>query len=99
MKTIITKPIESKPIIVWGDDENKEHILDKGENCQGTVIYFDKRQKWEVCPYRFNGKWWGACAYKNLYVRLGEKDLKSIFGEDIIERAELKGENNEKTNN
>lgn len=92
---IIVKPTNSKNIILWGDDENKEHILEKAKNCQGTVIAFDKRQKWEVYPYRFNGKWWGACAYKNVYVRLGENDLKLIFGEDIVERCELKGENND----
>ena len=42
LKPIIVSPTNSKCIILWGDDENKEHTLEKGLNCQGSVIKFDK---------------------------------------------------------
>ena len=94
MKPIKAKPVISTVIILWGDDENKGHQLTKNKNCEGSVIGFDKRQIWEVYPYKkysSDTEYCGACAYKNLYIRLMPKDFKRIFGADIVERAR-KGE-------
>ena len=94
MNTIKAHPVISDLVILWGDDENKEHQLIKNRNCEGSVIGFDKRQIWEVYPYKkysSDTEYCGACEYKNLYIRLMPKDFKRIFGADIVERA-MKGE-------
>lgn len=90
MKKIRAKPITSYLVILWGDDENKAHELTKGRNCEGSCIGFDKRQIWEVYPYKkysTDKEYHGACEYKNIYIRLCPKDFKRIFGEDIVERC------------
>lgn len=90
MKPIKAKPIISTSVILWGDDENKVHELEKGKNCEGSVIGFDKRQIWEVYPYKkysSDTEYCGACKYKGMYIRLMPNDFKRIFGADIVERA------------
>lgn len=90
MKEIKARPVISTSVVLWGDDQNRAHVLRKGENCEGTLISFDRRQVWKVYPYKRRPSdtgYWGACSYRNVYLRLGEKDLLRIFGEDIIERA------------
>lgn len=98
MKPIKAKPIISETVILWGDDGNREHTLIKGDNCQGSCIGFDKRQVWEVYPYKkysSDKEYHGACAYKNIYIRLAPNDFKRIFGEDIVERAKAESEDAE----
>ena len=90
MNIIKAKPVMSDTIILWGDDGNKANELVKGRNCEGSVIGFDKRQIWEVYPYKrylSDTEYHGACEWKGIYIRLGPKDFKRIFGEDIVERA------------
>ena len=91
MTPIKAHPIKSDTIILWGDDRNREDELIKGRNCEASLIGFDKRQIWTVYPYkRYNEtEYWGACEHKGLYIRLGPKDFKRIFGEDIVKRAEM----------
>ena len=76
-------PIISEYIILWGDDGNMQHILTKGDNCEGSVISFDKRQIWTVYPYKRAGttdtRYCGACERKGLYIRLMPKDFRRIF--------------------
>lgn len=90
IKPTKVKPNDSAVIILWGDDGNMAHELIKGRNCVGSCIGFDKRQIWEVYPYKrydSDTEYHGACAYKNIYIRLCPKDFKKIFGEDIVERC------------
>lgn len=91
MNIIKAKPVMSDTIILWGDDRNAADTLFKGINCEGSVIGFDKRQIWKVYPYKrylSDTECHGACEWKGMYIRLGPKDFKRIFGEDIVERAE-----------
>lgn len=91
IKPIKVHPVRSDSIILWGDDENKAHELIKGENCEGSVVSFDKRQIWEVYPYKkhsFDKEYCGACEYKGMYIRLMPNDFKRIFGADIVAQAE-----------
>lgn len=95
MKPIKAKPVMAFSLIVWGDDGNEAHELIKARNCEASVIGFDKRQIWEVYPYKrysSDTEYCGACARKDVYVRLMPKDFKKVFGADIVERCE-KGEN------
>ena len=95
IKSIKVHPVESTSIILWGDDENKEHTLIKGKNCEGSVILFDKRQIWEVYPYKrysCDTEYCGACEHKGMYIRLMPNDFKRIFGTDILDRIERKTE-------
>lgn len=99
-KPIKVHPVESASIILWGDDGNREHTLVKAKNCEGSIISFDKRQIWEVYPYkRHSGdaEYCGACERKWIYIRLMPNDFKRIFGKDIADRAERKNDeqNNE----
>lgn len=90
IKPTKVKPITSYVIILWGDDGNRETVLTKSRNCEGSCIGFDKRQIWTVYPYKryfSDTEYHGACEYKNIYIRLGPKDFKKIFGEDIVERC------------
>lgn len=91
MNVIKAKPVMSYTIILWGDDRNEANELVKGRNCEGSLIGFDKRQIWEVYPYKkysSDKEYHGACERKGMYIRLGPKDFKRIFGEDIVERSE-----------
>lgn len=91
MNVIKAKPVMSDTIILWGDDRNEADKLVKGRNCEGSIIGFDKRQIWEVYPYKkysSDKEYHGACERNGMYIRLGPKDFKRIFGEDIVERAE-----------
>ena len=95
MHKIKAHPVIAAAIVLWGDDLNFANVLHKGKDCEGSVIYFDKRQVWKVYPYkRYSNdtEYCGACEYKNVYIRLMPRDFKRIFGEDIIERAERGGE-------
>lgn len=95
IKPIKVHPVRSESIILWGDDENKDHTLVKGRNCEGSLIGFDKRQIWEVYPYKRHSsdkEYCGACEYKGMYIRLMPKDFKRIFGENIVGIAELRAE-------
>ena len=94
MNLIKAKPIRSATIVLWGNDRDEGRCLEKGANCEGSLISFDKRQIWDVFPYKkysSDTEYHGACEWKGMYIRLGPKDFKRIFGEDIVERAE-KGE-------
>lgn len=91
IKPIKVHPVESATIILWGDDRNKEHTLTKAKNCVASVISFDKRQIWEVYPYKrysCDTEYCGACERKGMYIRLMPNDFKRIFGTDIVDRAE-----------
>ena len=91
LKPIKVHPVESTAIILWGDDGNKEDTLIKARNCVASVILFDKRQIWEVYPYKENywdAEYCGACEHKGMYIRLMSDDFKRIFGKDIVDRAE-----------
>ena len=91
LKPIKVHPVESTSIILWGDDGNKEHTLIKARNCVASVISFDKRQIWEVYPYKEHSRdagYCGACEHKGMYIRLMPDDFKRIFGKDIVDRAE-----------
>lgn len=91
MNVIKAKPVMSYTIILWGDDRNEANELVKGRNCEGSLIGFDKRQIWEVYPYKKfsrDKEYWGECSRAGMCIRLGPKDFKWIFGEDIVERAE-----------
>ena len=91
IKPIKVHPVESASIILWGDDGNKEHTLIKARNCVASVISFDKRQIWEVYPYKGHSGdagYCGACKYKGMYIRLMPDDFIRIFGKDIVDRAE-----------
>ena len=91
LKPIKVHPVNSASIILWGDDGNKEHTLIKAKNCEGSVISFDKRQIWEVYPYKKHigdTEYCGACEHKGMYIRLMPHDFKMIFGADIVDRAE-----------
>lgn len=93
-KPIKVHPVISTTVILWGDDENKDSTLIKARNCEGSIIGFDKRQIWEVYPYkRYSGdtEYCGACQYKGFYIRLMPKDFKRIFGADIVDRANREG--------
>ena len=90
IQPIKVHPVISTSIILWGDDENKEHTLIKAKNCVGSIISFDKRQIWEVYPYKehsYDTEYCGACERKGMYIRLMPKDFKWIFGADIVARA------------
>jgi hypothetical protein len=90
IKPIKVHPVQSASVILWGDDRNKEHTLFKAKNCVASVITFDKRQIWEVYPYkRYSGdvEYCGACERKGMYIRLMPNDFKRIFGTDIVDRA------------
>lgn len=61
------------------------------ENREGSVISFDKRQIWEVYPYKkysADTEYCGACERKGMYIRLMPHDFKRIFGADIVDMAE-----------
>ena len=91
LKPIKVHPVESTSIILWGDDGNKEHTLIKARNCVASVIFFDKRQIWEVYPYKEHSGdvgYCGACERNGMYIRLMPDDFKRIFGKDIVDRAE-----------
>ena len=91
IKPIKVHPVKSASIILWGDDGNKEHTLIKAKNCEGSVILFDKRQIWEVYPYKRNWcdtEYCGECKRKGMYIRLMPNDFKQIFGTDILDRSE-----------
>ena len=91
IEPIRVHPVESASIILWGDDGNKEFVLTKAKNCVGSVITFDKRQIWEVRPYKrhsYDKEYCGACERKGIYIRLMPNDFKQIFGADILKRAE-----------
>ena len=91
LKPIKVHPIKSESITLWGDDGNKEHTLIKARNCVASIISFDKRQIWEVYPYKeYSGDvgYCGACERKGMYIRLMPNDFKQIFGENILDRAE-----------
>lgn len=90
IKPIKVHPVQSASVILWGDDGGKEHTLFKARNCVASVITFDKRQIWEVYPYKeYSGdvEYCGACQYKGMYIRLMPNDFKRIFGTDIVDRA------------
>lgn len=90
LKPIKVHPVESATIILWGDDGNKEHTLIKARNCEASLISFDKRQIWEVYPYKnysSDTEYCGACDRKGMYIRLMPHDFKRIFGADIVDRA------------
>lgn len=94
MNKIKVHPVKSGSIILWGDDGNKEHTLYKARNCEASVIYFDKRQIWEVYPYKrysSDNDYCGACEHKGMYIRLMPNDFKMIFGEDIVKRSKKDG--------
>lgn len=83
MKPIKARPVTSFSLIVWGDDENKSHELIKARNCEASVIGFDKRQIWEVYPYKrydSDTRYCGACERNGVYIRLMPKDFCKIFG-------------------
>ena len=91
IKPIRVHPVKSASIILWGDDENKEDMLIKARNCVASVISFDKRQIWEVYPYKEHSEdaeYCGACERNGMYIRLMPHDFKRIFGEDIVDKAE-----------
>ena len=91
IKPIRVHPVKSASIILWGDDGDKEDMLIKAKNCESSVILFDKRQIWEVYPYKRHGcgtEYCGACERKGIYIRLMPNDFKRIFGTDILDRAE-----------
>lgn len=95
IKPIKVHPVKSTSIILWGDDENKEHRLIKAKNCEGSVISFNKRQVWKVYPYKrnsFDTEYCGACERKCMYIRLMPNDFKRIFGTDILDRAERRSD-------
>ena len=90
MKKIKVHPIVSASVILWGDDGNEKDRLVKGKNCEGSVVFFNKRQFWNVVPYkRASGdlEYCGECEYKNFVVRLMPKDFLRIFGSDIVKKA------------
>jgi hypothetical protein len=83
MKPVKVHPKITTSIILWGDDRNEEHMLVKGKNCEGSVISFDKRQIWEVYPYKRHGsdtRYCGACERNGVYIRLMPNDFCRIFG-------------------
>ena len=83
MKPVKVHPIRSESIILWGDDGNKETTLVKGKNCVGSLIGFDKRQIWEVYPYKrysSDTRYCGACERNGVYIRLMPNDFCRIFG-------------------
>lgn len=91
LKPIKVHPVESASIILWGDDGNKEHTLIKARNCVASVIFFDKRQIWEVYPYKehsWDVGYCGSCERRGMYIRLMPDDFIRIFGKDIVDRAE-----------
>ena len=97
IKPIKVHPVKSASIILWGDDGNKEHRLIKAKNCEGSVISFDKRQIWEVYPYKrysCDTEYCGWCKRKGVYIRLMPNDFKRIFGTDILDRAERRTDEN-----
>lgn len=92
IKPIKVHPVKSESIILWGDDGNKEYMLIKARNCIASVISFDKRQIWEVYPYKEHSgdaEYCGACVHKGMYIRLMPNDFKRIFGTDIVDRADF----------
>ena len=91
MKPVKVHPRISTSIILWGDDRNMSLILEKGENCEGSVISFDKRQIWEVYPYKRHSsdtRYCGACEHKGMYIRLMPQDFCRIFGTAPFEAQE-----------
>ena len=95
IKPIKAHPVRSASVILWGDDGNKELTLIKAKNCEGSVITFDKRQIWEVYPYKkysSDTEYYGACERKGVYIRLMPNDFKQIFGTDILDRAERRSD-------
>ena len=101
IKPIKVHPVKSDSIILWGDDGNKEHTLIKARNCEGSVISFDKRQIWEVYPYKkysADTEYCGSCERKGMYIRLMPHDFKRIFGEDIVDRAERRTDDKQRCN-
>lgn len=101
IKPIKVHPVESASIILWGDDGNREHMLIKAKNCVGSVISFDKRQIWEVYPYKkysYDTEYCGACERKGMYIRLMPNDFKRIFGADVLDKAERKTDGHEREN-
>lgn len=83
MTPVKVHPIIAASIILWGDDRNKSNTLIKGKNCEGSVIHFDKRQIWEVYPYKRHSsdtRYCGACKRNGMYIRLMPKDFCRIFG-------------------
>ena len=83
MKPVKVHPKVSATIILWGNDENSNHTLVKGKNCEASVISFDKRQIWTVFPYKRRNsdtRYCGACERNGIYIRLMPKDFAKIFG-------------------
>ena len=83
MKPVKVHPKITTSIILWGDDGNEKHKLVKGKNCVGSVIGFDKRQIWEVYPYKKHSndtRYYGECQRNGVCIRLMPKDFCRIFG-------------------
>ena len=90
MKPIKVHPVKSDTVILWGDNGNKDMTITKGQNCVATVIAFDKRQIWEVYPYKrrpTDTEYCCSCERNNVYIRLMPLDWKRIFGADIVKKA------------
>lgn len=90
MKSIKVHPVNSGTVILWGDNGNKDMTITKGQNCVATVIAFDKRQIWEVYPYKRRStdtEYCCSCERNNVYIRLMPLDWKRIFGADIVKKA------------
>ena len=83
MKPVKVHPKITTSIVLFGDDGNRENKLVKGKNCVGSIIGFDKRQIWEVYPYKRKStdtRYCGECERNGVVIRLMPYDFCKIFG-------------------
>lgn len=84
---IRVRPIRSDVLILWRDEENEAHRIDKSL-CKGSLVGIDGRQWWDVYYYAFGNGW--NCERGNVCLRLDEKDFQRSFGYiPVIHKGEL----------
>lgn len=71
--------IRNEALIFWRDEDNDKHVIKKGSDDRGSLIYFDVRQVWKVYFVTQGENIWN-CEWKNQTLRLHRKDFERIFG-------------------
>ena len=72
------RPIRNEILILWLDECNDKHTIEKGKDDYGSLIHFNTRQEWDVYYFSYGNQW--NCQWKNLTLRLHKKDFERIFG-------------------
>ncbi len=78
------RPIRNYELVFWRDEGNEKREINKVVDDAGSVIFFNTRQVWNVYFFTHGRNMWN-CEWKNLVLRLHEKDFARIFGEVNVE--------------